>query len=286
MMTTIWSGLSVGALYGLGGVLFTIPLVRTGIINFAQAFYVILGGYLTVTFQQHHWNTVLIFVTLLGLGAALGALQELLTVRTTRGRLETTLVTTLGMGVAVQGFILAHWGPNPFSASFFGGDTALTLFGGRLQPVDICLIVLAVASGLVLQYAASGTRWGVLGRAAMLDPTAAMLRGVNIPRMRTLAFAFAAALAVALGPIAAPKTGVNFGGGLHLAVFSFAALSIGGYGTFAGTVVGGMLMGLVEAFASRYLGVDYVSLLIFAILCTVLVVRPSGIFGRRMLRTV
>jgi branched-chain amino acid transport system permease protein len=286
MMTTIWSGLSVGALYGAGGLLFTIPLVRTGIINFAQAFYVILGGYVTYAFQARGWNTLEIVAFLAALGFVLGGLQEVLTVRPVKGAHETTLVTTLGMGVALEGFILAKWGPNPFSASFFGGDSALTLFGGRLQPVDICLILLVIVAGIGFQLAVSGTRWGILGRAAMADQPAAMLRGVNIPRMRFFAFAVAAALACAFAPVAAPKMGVNYQGGLHLAVFSFAALSIGGFGSFTGTVVGGFIMGLVEAFASRYLGVDYVSILIFAILCTVLVVRPTGIFGRRQLRTV
>jgi branched-chain amino acid transport system permease protein len=286
MMTTIWSGLSVGALYGVGGLLFTIPLVRTGIINFAQAFYVVLGGYMTYELQSKHWNALLIIVSLFLLGCLLGGLQELLTVRPTKGRLDTSLVTTLGAGVAVQGFILATWGPNPFSANFFGGSRPFSLFGGRLEPVDLALIALVVVASLAFQYAVTATRWGILGRAAMLDQEAAMLRGANIPRMRLIAFAFAAGLAVTFGAFAGPKMGVNPDGGLHLAVFSFAALSIGGFGSFGGTMVGGLVMGLVEAFASRYLGVDYVSLLIFGILCTVLVVRPTGLFGRRRLRTV
>jgi branched-chain amino acid transport system permease protein len=286
MMTTIWSGLSVGALYAIGGLLFTIPLVRTGIVNFAQAFFVILGGFVTVELQQRGWATVAILAFLLVLGAALGGAQELLTVRPTKGRHDTTLVTTLGMGIAIEGFIVAYWGPNPFSARFFGGDAPLTLLGGRLQPVDLWLIGLAVGGGVALHLAVRTTRWGVLGRAAMLDQAAAMLRGVNIPRMRTFAFAFGAALACAFGLVAGPKTGVQYGGGLHLAVFSFAALSIGGFGSFVGTVFGGLFVGLVEAFAARYLGVDYVPLLIFGILCAVLIVRPAGVFGRRQLRTV
>jgi len=286
MMTTVWSGLSVGAFYAIGGLLFTIPLVRTGIVNFAQAFFVVLGGYMTYELQSRGWSSALIIPALFALGFLLGGAQEFLTIRPTKGRHETALVTTLGAGIAIQGFILAVWGPNPYSANFFGGSNPFTLFGGRLQPFDLALMILAVVAGVLLQYATTATRWGILGRAAMADQEAAMLRGVNIPRMRLLAFAFAAGLAVAFGAIAAPKTGVNYDSGLHLAVFSFAALSIGGFGSFIGTVVGGFIMGLVEAFASRYLGVDYVSILIFVILCTVLVFRPTGIFGRRQLRTV
>jgi branched-chain amino acid transport system permease protein len=284
--TTIWSGLSVGALYGLGGLLFTIPLVRTGIINFAQAFYVILGGYVAAELVGRGWPWLAVLVALLVVGGVLGGLQELLTVRPTKGRHDTALVTTLGMGIAIEGFIIAYWGPNPMALSFFGGDKAFTLFGGFLQPVDLWLIGTCIVAAVALELAGRYTRWGVSGRAAMLDQTAAMLRGIDIPRMRTFAFSFGAALACALSLLAAPKTGIQFGGGLHLAVFSFAALSIGGFGSFIGTMLGGFFIGLVEAFASRYLGVDYVALLIFAILCTVLVLRPQGVFGQRHLRTV
>jgi branched-chain amino acid transport system permease protein len=285
-MTTIWSGLSVGALYAVAGLLLTITLVRCGLINFAVAFYIILGNYLTVVLVGAHWNTVLIFVALAALGVALGGCQEVLTVRPTGGRHDTALVTTLGMGIAVQGFILAYWGPNPESVAFFGGDRPLTIFGGRLQAVDLWLIGLAVGMSVLLQLAVGRTRWGIVGRAAMTDHVASMLRGVNIPRLRTAAFAASAGLALAFGPISAPKMGVNLDSALHLVVFAFAAASIGGVGSFTGTAFGGFVLGLVEAFSSRYLGVDYAALLVFAILCTVLVIRPRGLFGARHLRVV
>jgi branched-chain amino acid transport system permease protein len=286
MMTTIWSGLSVGALYAIGGLLFTLPLVRTGILNFAQPFLVILGGYVAVELVGHGWPIVAVLAALLALGALVGGLQEILTVRPTGGRHDSALVVTLGMGIAIEGFILAVWGSDPKSLSFFGGDEAFSLFGGRLQPVDLWLIGIAVIAACVLQYASSATRWGMLGRAAMSDEIGATLRGINTPRLRTLAFALGAALACAVGPLAGAKSGVEYGGGLHLAVFAFAALSIGGFGSFVGALFGGLFVGLVEAFASRYLGIDYVSILVFAILCTVLLVRPTGVFGSRQLRTV
>jgi branched-chain amino acid transport system permease protein len=286
MMTTIWSGLSVGALYAIGGLLFTLPLVRTGILNFAQPFLVILGGYVAVELVGHGWPIVAVLAALLALGALVGGLQEILTVRPTGGRHDSALVVTLGMGIAIEGFILATWGPNPLSLEFFGGDEPFSLLGGKLEPVDLWMIGVAIAAAVALEYAVGRTRWGMVGRAAMFDQTAAKLRGIDIPRMRTVTFAFGGALACAAALIAAPKTGITYGGGLHLAVFAFAALAIGGMGSFTGTLVGGLFVGLVEAFAARYLGVDWVSVLIFGILCTVLVIRPQGVFGRRELRTV
>jgi branched-chain amino acid transport system permease protein len=285
MMTTIFSGLSDGALYALVAIVLTIPLVRCGDFNFAQPVYIVLGEYILVDLHGQGWSTLAVLVLLLALGGVMGGLQEVVLQRPTRGR-DTSLVTMLGMFVALQGFILADWGPNPESVSFFGGSASVHLFGGVLQPVDLWLIGLAVVAAGAFQYAVGHTRWGVLGRAAMTDETAARLRGLNVPRLRTTAFTLAGALSCALAVWVAPKTGVTIDNALHLVVFAFAGMAIGGIGSFGGAAAGGFAIGLVEAFASRYLSVDWAELLVFIILCSVLVVRPRGVFGARHLRLV
>jgi branched-chain amino acid transport system permease protein len=284
-MTTIFSGLSDGALYALIGIVLTIPLVRCGDFNFAQPVYVVLGEYVVVQLQSHHWAVIPIIVFLLVVGAVLGGAQEVVLQRPTRGR-DTALVTMLGMFIAVQGFITAYYGTNPESAKFFGGSQSVWILGGVLQPVDLWLIGLMVVSAGVFQYAVRHTRWGVLGRASMTDEVAAKLRGVNVPRLRTMAFVLAGALSTALAVFVAPATGVSDGNAITLIVFAFAAMAIGGFGSFTGTAIGGIVIGLISAFASRYLNIDWASILVFALLCTVLVIRPGGLFGHRHLRLV
>ena len=285
MMTTILSGLSDGAVYAVVALLLTIPLVRTGDFNFAQPAYIVLGEYLLVSLENHHWSIVPILVLLLGLGAVLGGAQEVLLQRPTRGR-DTSLVTMLGLFIAIQGFVLAWWGPNPESANFFGGSKTIHILGGVLQPVDLWLIGIAVVAAAVLHYAVRHTRWGVLGRASMTDEVAAGLRGVNVPRLRTAAFILAGALSAAVAVFIAPATGVNSDNALTLVVFAFAAMAIGGTGSFGGTLLGGLAIGLVYSFAERYLTADWAQILPFVILCIVLVIRPTGIFGVRRLRLV
>jgi branched-chain amino acid transport system permease protein len=120
----------------------------------------------------------------------------------------------------------------------------------------------------------------------MTDEVAARLRGVNVPRLRTMAFVLAGGFSMALAVWVAPKTGINLENALHLVVFSFAAMAVGGFGSFTGTAVGGVAVGLVEAFSTRYLSINWSQLLVFAILCAVLVIRPRGLFGPRHLRLV
>lgn len=285
MMTTVFSGLSDGALYTVVALLLTIPLVRCGDFNFAQPAYIVLGEYVLVELTGKGWALIPALLVLIALGAVLGGLQEVILQRPTRGR-DTSLVTMLGMFVAIQGFILADWGPNPESVSFFGGSRAIHILGGVLQPNDIWLLGLALGGAAVLALAVRRTRWGVLGRASMTDETAAMLRGVNVPRLRTIAFVLAGGLSTAAAVFVAPKTGVDSSNALTLVVFAFAAMAIGGIGSFGGAVVGGMVIGLIDAFASRYLTVDWAQLLVFAALCSVLVIRPRGLFGQRGLRLV
>ena len=218
--------------------------------------------------------------------ALLGAGQEVLTIRTTKGRHESTLVTAVGVGIAIEGFIIVRWGTDPQSFEFFRGSETIHILGGALRPVDVWLIGLAIALAAGFQLAVKHTRWGTTGRAVMLDDTAAALRGVDIPRLRTAAFALAGALSCLTALVIGAKTGVSVDTTLRLVVFSFAAAAIGGFGSFAGAAVGGFLVGLVEAFGARYLNVDWVPILIFTFLVLVLVVRPAGLFGVRNLRTV
>lgn len=285
MMTTVWSGLSDGGLYAVVAIVMTIPLVRAGDFNFAQPMYIVLGEYLVVDMLRSGWTLVPMLLLLLALGAILGGVQEVVLQRPTRGH-DTSLVTMLGMFVALQGFILAKWGSDPESATFFGGSNSINILGGVIQPVNLWIIGLALAGATGFQFAMRKTRWGVLGRAAMTDETASKLRGINVPRLRTTAFVVSGALSCALSVWVAPMTGVSTVNALHLVVFAFAAMAIGGFGSFGGAAAGGVIVGLSEAFASRYLSVDWAEILIFAMLCSVLVIRPGGLFGSRQLRMV
>jgi branched-chain amino acid transport system permease protein len=285
MMTTIFSGLSDGSLYALVGMLLTIPLVRCGDFNFALPMFIVLGEYVLVDLLGKGWALIPAAVVLCALGAVMGGLQEVLLARPTRKR-DSEMVAMVGLFVAIQGFVIAYYGINPESVSFFGGTAPVHLLGGVLAPIDLWLIGLMVVSAVGLHYAVRHTRWGVLGRASMTDEVAAKLRGVNVPRMRTVAYVVAGALSCGFAVFVAPKTGVSTNNALHLILFGFAAMAVGGFGSFTGAAAGGLIIGFVETFSARYLTVDWAELFVFGTLCAVLVIRPQGLFGPRGLRLV
>ena len=287
MMTTIWSGLAVGAVYALLGILLTIPLARSGHFNFALAFYLVLGNFVAADLiADQGWSLWATALALVGIGGLLGLVQDLGTMRPLREGSDAFLLTTIGVAIVLEGFMAVYWGPLPREVPFFGGAEPFNLLGGRAAPVDLWLIVLAITMGLGCHIAARRTRWGLVGRAVTTDKAVASLRGINAPRVQTLAYVVSGAGACVLALATAPKTGVSAGMGLSLIIFAFAGMALGGLGTFSGAVVGGFIIGVTEAMSQRYLNVDWAGIVVFLVLASTLLVRPVGLFGRRAVRSV
>lgn len=288
-MTIIWAGLAVGAVYALVAIGYNIPLSQSGAFNFAQGEIVVLGAFLAwFTIGDHGWPWwagALFGAVVCG---AIGFVEEMIAIRPVlrfRG-MHGTLVTTVGASVVISGLLDATWSQTPKSLSFFGGQNAFTWLGGRLEPVDVWLMCIAVAVTVAMHLVTKYTSWGLRGRAANDDPEAAKAKGVNVAALRTTAFAAAGALAGLLGPVIGPEIGIDDSVGITLTIFGFIALALGGFGSYYGCFIGGIALGLVQSVASRYLGANYPPLILFAILLAILLLKPTGLLGRRALRAV
>lgn len=288
-MTTVWAGLSVGAVYALTAIGYNLTMTFSGVFNLAHGGFVVLSSFFTwfvmVDLGFPWWTAALTGAVL---GALIGALEELIAVRPVLRRTDTRalLVTTVGAFVVIEGVLAATWGVTPKSVEFFGGSQALTLFGGRLDPVDLWLIAAAIVVGVGLHMVTHRTLWGLAARGATSTPDAAKVRGINVNAMRTAGFATAGALAGLLGPLVAPKTGVSVEIAITITIFGFVALAVGGFGSFFGCVIGGLAIGLIQAYSARYLGVEYPPVLLFGVLLAVLLLKPTGLLGTRGLRVV
>lgn len=285
-MTLIWSGLALGAVYALVAIGYNIVFVSSKTFNFAQAQLMMVGA-----FVAYFGIVILGLPTILAAllaAAAVGIvayLEYISAIRPVRDS-HNILVTTLGASIFLNGATQLIGGGEPLRVPFFAGDDAIDFLGGRVYPVEIALVVVVVL--LVIGFGIYGrvSLTGLALRGMSEDSEAAQLRGVNIKHLAVMAFVFSGILAGALGVLVGPKTFAVATLGASLALKGFVVLAIGGFGSMPGTLVGGLLVGLAEALASRYLGGEYANLAVFVILIVVLLVRPAGLFVRSRERSV
>ncbi|WP_418064342.1 branched-chain amino acid ABC transporter permease [Pimelobacter simplex] len=285
-MTLIWGGLSLGAIYAIVAIGYNIVFISSKTFNFAHAQLTMVGAFVAYTgLVKWHLPTALVLVIAAAAVALVAAIEERIAIRPV-GDMHNILVTTLGASILLDGIAQLTWGSQPLSVPFFAGDKAISLFGGRVYPVEIFLIAIAVllVVGLGVYSRRSLTGLALLGMAE--DREAALLRGVNVRRLAFMAFVAAGALAGFVGLFVGSKTFAVSTLGAALALKGFVVLAIGGFGSMPGTLVGGTLVGLAEAFASRYLGGEYANLAVFLILVTILMLRPAGLFVRTKERVV
>lgn len=285
-MTLLWSGLALGAVYTLVAVGYNIVYVSSKTFNFAHAQLMMLGAFVAYS-GLVSWNLVTPLVLLIALvivGAA-AALEQLIAVRPVRDT-HNILVTTLGASMFIQGFVELKWGSQPLSVPFFGGNNAINFLGGRVYPIQPVLVLMAivVVVGLIMYSRRSLTGLALLGMSE--DREAAQLRGVNVRALAFGAFVASGVLAGIVGVFVGPETFAVSTLGSSLALKGFVVLAIGGFGSMPGTLVGGLVVGVAEAYAARYWGSEYSNLTVFAILIAVLLIRPAGLFVRAKERAV
>jgi branched-chain amino acid transport system permease protein len=288
VITVVWAGLAVGAIYALIALCMNVVLATSGVFNFAQPQITMAGAFLAYEGRVvHDLPLVVVIVGAAVAGGVIGFLEERIAIRPLKGDVgHATLVTTVGAAVTIQGIALLVWGTTPKSVPFPGRDDAFSLLGGRLLPLDLILLGLAVVLAVALHVGSRRTVWGLAGRAATTDRDAARLRGIDVLRVRALGFFVAGALSGALGVIVAAKIGLDTEMGNRLVILGFVALALGGFGSYLGCLAGGLIAGLVQLLTTRYIGGDWALIALFVLLVAVLFARPTGLFGNRQLRFV
>ena len=280
-MTVIWAGLTIGAIYALTALAYTIIIVPSGTFNFAQAFFVMLGTFLAYT-TMVTWELPVVVAIVVGgaVAGAAGYVEERVALRPVRGRgSHAELVTTVGFGFVLTGLSQLIWGTSPLSVPFFTDNGSIELAGGQVRPNDLLLILLAITVAVGLWLFSTRSIVGLASLAAAEDPEAAQLKGVNVNRLSSIAVVAACCLSGLVGPLIAPKTFAVTSLGTSLVIVAFVAAVLGGFGSFIGAAVGGFAMGLVEAVGARYAGVEYGNIVVLAVLVAVLLLRPNGLFG-------
>ena len=280
-MQFLLSGVTVGAVYALVALGFTIIYNASDVVNFAQGEFVMLGGMITVFANMAGLPIPLAALAAIIATAGVGVALNKLAIEPARGApVVSLIIITIGASIFIRGVAQLIFDKQLHRFPAFTGDTPIQLLGATILPQALWVLsgALAVFAGLWVFFTRTLTGKAVL--ATSNNRLAAQLVGINTNWVMTLSFALSAAIGALAGVLVTPITNTSYDVGIALALKGFAAAMLGGMGNPIGALVGGLLLGLIEALTAGYLSTVYTDAAAFVVILIVLFVMPSGIFGR------
>ncbi|MGE0798595.1 MAG: branched-chain amino acid ABC transporter permease [Lautropia sp.] len=280
----LFGGLTLGSVYALIALGLTMILNSTDVINVAQGEIVMIGGVVAVVLvRQAGLPMPLAIVLTVLLAAALGGIIYAATIDPVKDAPAMTLVmiTLAGsMILSAAAGLLVGYDPmiTPASAS----DQPVHFMGAAIAPQAIWILAVAAASMVALHQFYNRTRIGQAMLACNVDRQLATLMGINARAMVLGSFVVGAGFAGLAGALIVPLTSVNVLVGLTYTLKGFAAAVLGGLGNSMGAVIGGLALGMLEAFGGGVLSTGYRDFITLTIILLLLIVRPQGILGSRL----
>lgn len=274
------SGLTVGAIYALVALGFTIIYNASDVVNFAQGEFVMLGGMSTIFISAAGVPLPLAAVLAVFVAILVGLALHRLAIDPAKDASTVTLIIiTIGASILIRGVAQIVFDKQIHRLASFSGDTPLKVDGVAILPQTFWILggtaVLVVVLGLFFERTLTGK--AILATAA--NSLAAKLVGINTRFVVSLSFALSAAIGAIGGILAAPITFSTYDMGTLLALKGFAAAMLGGIGSPVGAVAGGLLLGLLETFSAGYISSAYKDGVAFIVILAVLFVMPAGLFG-------
>ena len=279
----IFSGVTNGAVYAIIALGFTMLFNTTGLINFAQGEFVMLGALSLISLWKGFGIPLVPAFALSVAGvAAVGLLLERFAIRTVKKPHPIVLVIiTIGASILLRGLGMLVWGKDAHSAPPFSGREPIEIAGATLLPQSLWILGIVLLFVVALQLFHKKTLTGKAMQACAIDKKAAWLLGVPSDRMVLLAFAMSAGLGGVGGILIAPISMSGYDMGTMLGLKGFCAAMLGGLGSSWGAVLGGLALGILEALGVGFFSSSLKDLIAFLLLLGILYVRPSGILGGR-----
>ena len=291
-MQQVVSGLASGGIYASLALALVIIHRSTGVINFSQGEMATLSTYIAWTLTVNHgWSYWPAFAATLAFSFAFGVVTHRVVIRPVeRGSVLRVVIVTIGLLIAVNGFVIWHWSGEPQALRSPFGTGTIDAGGVVVSWQDVGTLIVTIGIVVLLWLLFQFTKVGLALRAAAVNPTEARLVGVRVTWMLALGWGLAAALGGVAAILVAPTLG-SFDQNLMLPIliFAFAAAVLGGIDSPFGAVVGGLTLGVLLNLIGVY--VDFVGAelrlpIALLVILVVLLVRPSGLFGRPQVKRV
>ncbi|WP_196073193.1 branched-chain amino acid ABC transporter permease [Nakamurella alba] len=291
LLTALVSGLGMGSAYALVALGFTLVFSATGYFHLGVAAFVTLGSvgaYVGVVGLGMGWGLTILLV--LVVGAVGGALTELITVRPVRNRTKNdrtaVMLTTMGFLIAVDSIAALWFGSEKLRVPSYWDGEPFQLGSVPVRRVFAVMIVVIVVVAVALDIVLRRTSMGRILRAAHDDPQGIELMGVNFQRTILISFALAGAFGVLAGLLMSPVTFSSAFVGFDLLLYGFAAMAIGGFGSFKGAIIGASAIGIVVAMTPLFVTPAAINPLVLLLVVVVLMIRPTGILGLAEVRKI
>lgn len=287
------NGLTLGGVYALIALGYTMVYGILGLINFAHGEIYMLGAYLGIIFLAFFtaigltsYNLplalLLTFILSVIFCAAYGFTIEKIAYRPLRkaSRLS-PLISAIGMSIFLQNYVMLTQGATDKVFPHIFGSAGFELISMRVTYIQLYIIGISAVIMILLQMFIKKTRMGKAMRAVAQDKVMASLVGINIDTVISVTFIIGSGLAAVAGLMVAIYYGlVNYSIGYIAGIKAFTAAVLGGIGSIPGAMFGGILLGLVESLSSAYISSEYKDAYAFVILIIILMIKPSGLFGK------
>ena len=286
---TLLGGLIQGGVFATIALGFSVVFRVTGVVNLSQGAFCVLGAMGMYFFQVvFGWP-----LALAALAAVISVVAFALVVgvttfvpAVTRLPVSSALVLTAGLLTLFAGIALVIWGNQPYALPPFSGEAPVTIAGLRVPTQGLWLAGVTTVMIVGLWVLIYRTELGRAMQACAENPLAARLMGIDVGRMMLLAFALAATIGAVSGILVAPITSLQFDSGSFFTTSGFVAVAIGGMGSFAGAILGGLVLGVSEQFAAYFVSSLFANTLALVLLLFVLLFRPSGLMSSGPVRRV
>jgi branched-chain amino acid transport system permease protein len=276
------AGLKNGSIYALVALGFTIVYASTGIINFAQGEFYMLGGMASVFVLTSLKVPIVLAVTCgVAFTVVVGAAVERLALRPRRDAGPLVLIIiTIGVSLLLRSLARHAFGANELALPPFSEGPSIVVLGAAIERQALWVWGITAVAVAVLWLVYEKTSFGRAMRACSISHEAARLMGIDTAKVVAVSFMLAAGLGAVAGAAVAPLTQTSFDAGARMGLKGFAAAILGGLGDFRAAVAGGLLLGVVESLSVAFISSTYKDAIALVVLLAVLFIRPQGLFGR------
>ena len=280
-LQNIVAGLETGSLYALAALGLVLIFRTSDVINFAQGEMAMFSSFIALTIWQKHMPYYIAFLGAIIFAIAFGFLIERIFIRpAAKASLVSKMIITLGLIMIINGLASAIFSTDSHYLRKAVVLPNIKLGGVVIQPNALFIIAVTIFIMAVLFYLIKNTMFGIALRATAQNEKTAKLMGIPVSKVYSLSWIIATVLGAIAGVLIATTTNVSTTMMMEVHLKSFIAAVLGGFGSFIGPVVGGFIIGIFDNLVGYYLSLQWKTVIVYGLLILILIVKPTGLFGK------